>query len=167
MGNASNTRTSNFFLSMCYSKDISLRKSLLGYIRNIRKEVKAYRQGKHNANKKDYPRVAAACKMHNNIGKGYSRSCAKRLQRKRPQLHRIVIKRLSSLGLGEPIKVVKEKDKKPIFIGTCAEDMAATELLIKEGVNIKFPTIENFTQPLRVRTGQKINMCNVCKNVFK
>ena len=52
------------------------------------------------------------------------------------------------------------------FWGSCAEDMAATDIM-KKNHSHKIPLGNAFGEARRVRTGQSIPMCETCKNIFK
>lgn len=141
----------------------------LQYMLDIRKVVEDGKDWKDQQRLwKDYPCVASVCSRNFRIGKGYSKNCAKVLKAKRPkQLNQQVANRITNYISSITVKNGKDEYGRKIYNGTCAEDMAATDLLNQENGKFGIPTSANFTQPQRVRSGEYIDMCIVCQNVFK
>jgi hypothetical protein len=112
-----------------------------------------------------YPCVAVLCEQKGVYGYGYSRDCHPLLKEKRP---------LNAVEINNKIATLKVKIKKVFpnhlygkyFWGSCAEDMAATDIM-KKNHSHKIPLGNAFGEARRVRTGQSIPMCETCKNIFK
>lgn len=135
------------------------------WIRDLRKKVLIYvRQGKRDPSKYDYPGVAVICEENGFYGYGYSRKCHERLQRVRPQNHKVIADKIKKLKGKHDAK--PNNQLKKYFWGSCAEDMAATCIMNRLGTKV-LPLSKSFSKPRRVRTGIHIPMCETCKALFK
>lgn len=154
--------------NISYNKDIFLSSYQLQYMLDIRKDVELGKDWKDQEQLwKDYPCVASVCSRNFRIGKGYSKNCSKALKARRPKLAHPIDNKIKNYINSITVKNGQDPHGNKIFKGTCAEDMAATDLLNQENGKFGIPTSVNFTQPQRVRSGEYIDMCIVCQNVFK
>ena len=118
--------------------------------------------------KKDYAAVAVACE-YNSASRayreyGHSSKCHSSIQKKVifvPPLYTA----LTKFG-----KVPTVNCKIKLFVGTCAEDFAANEVMCKYSNynHGNYPKLKDlvFTEPIRMRTFQQKDFCNVCKAIF-
>lgn len=143
-----------------------LRKRTFRYIHLIRECVKlALDLQEMDKEYRAYPCVAAVCEDGGIYGYGYSRACHPLLQAKRHINATVIEKAIAILKIN--IKNVTSNHLfGKYFWGSCAEDMAATDLINKSGKQI-IPFKREFGKPKRVRTGKSIPMCATCNAIFK
>lgn len=137
------------------------------YIHDLIVIVRFVREGK-KIRKNDLPNVAVGCLSGTIMGFGHSRKCIKELQVKSDFVDKIECA-LKNFGNPPEVKVVNGEN---IYIGTCAEDAAANEVL-KKFAKRKPQDIQPelgeliFSMPTRPRTLEYIHMCSVCKQIFQ
>lgn len=150
-----------------YNDNINLIKVQWQYMQELRDIVETGKDPLKQFRKiYDYPNVTSVC-QRNIIGKGYSSACKNSLKSKRPPLNNLVKDEITKLGHGDPVQVVKDENgKAEYYLGTCAEDMAATELIDNSKMS-SLPLKSEFVHPLRTRTGEEIDMCSVCDKIFR
>ena len=115
----------------------------------------------------DYPSVAIACEYGQHKAYGHSLKCHKSI--KRPV--RYVQPLFQSLRVfGNPPEVKKNLATGNLtFIGTCAEDSAANQVMITTNIATgHYPLLKQlvFTQPVRARNFQRRKFCDVCNAIF-
>lgn len=143
--------------------------TLSNYRQQVINDVIQYRINHHthwskSADEKDYPKVITGCEYYNVREAGRSKRGRCYTQRS-IQLHPLVFK---------PIADIAPSWKIPFSVaglhyGTCAEDDAATKVLYSLDRNgIPLPSVKNlvFAQPIRPRTLESVNCCEVCEHVF-
>lgn len=118
-----------------------------------------------SADEKDYPKVITGCEYSNvkEAGRSERGRC---YTSRTTQLHPLVFR---------PIAAIVPSWKRIPFsedgfhFGTCAEDDAATKVLYSLDANgISLPSVKDliFAQPIRPRTLEPVNCCDVCEHVF-
>lgn len=116
---------------------------------------------------KDYPSVAIACEYGQHKAYGHSQKCHESI--KNPVKYvRPLFQSLSVFG-NPPIAKINPATGKLIFIGTCAEDSAANQVMITTNIATgHYPQLKHlvFTQPVRARNFQRRKFCNVCNAIF-
>lgn len=141
-----------------------------GFRQQVINDVIQYRIAHHtswskSADEKDYPKVITGCEYSNVREAGRSergRCCTPRS----PQLHPLVLNPIISIApdwKGIPYS------KGKMHYGTCAEDDAATKVLYDFERNRKsLPYVKDlvFAQPIRPRTLETVDCCEVCEHVF-
>lgn len=113
----------------------------------------------------DYPKVAIACEYGGHQAYGHSLKCHSSVS--------APVKYVKPLyqalkAFGEP-PMVKHVHGSVRFIGTCAEDSAANQVMIENNMATgHFPKLTNlaFTKPIRSRTCQRRDFCDVCQAIF-
>lgn len=114
----------------------------------------------------DYPKVSIACEFSNHRAYGHSYKCHSSIKKKVT----FVIPLQKALSFyGNPPTVKKDPvSGKVLFVGTCAEDFAANEVLEKSLTSRMYPKLNSlvFTEPIRTRTRQRMKFCDVCKAIF-
>ena len=115
----------------------------------------------------DYPRVAIACEYGHDKAYGHSLKCHKSI--KSPVKYvRPLCQALSTFGTPPEVKR-NLKTGKLTFIGTCAEDSAANQVMISTNISTgHYPPLKQlvFTNPVRARNYQRRRFCDVCKAIF-
>lgn len=115
----------------------------------------------------DYPKVAIACEYGKFKAYGHSLKCHSSI--KAPVKY---VKPLyDALNVfGTPPEVKRNPvDGRLTFIGTCAEDSAANQVMITNKIATgHYPNLKLlvFTNPVRTRTFQRRKFCFVCKAIF-
>ncbi len=115
----------------------------------------------------DYPKVAIACEYGNHHAFGHSLKCHSCIREPVNYVHPL----LQALRVyGEPPKAGKDAvTGKIIYIGTCAEDSAANQVMEKVHMSTgHYPSLKSlvFTKPVRARNYQRRNFCDVCYAIF-
>ena len=113
----------------------------------------------------DYPKVAIACEYGGHQAFGHSLKCHKSIK----QNVNYVTPLRDALGVYGVPPEVKIISGKIIFVGTCAEDSAANQVMEAcYSQHYSYPKLKNliFTQPRRPRTYQRRKFCDVCKAIF-
>lgn len=141
---------------------------LQNYIKDIIIEVDTYcmSTGK-KAKYTFYPAVAIGCEYGHYKSCGRSKKSEIKALVRKISLHPILFTALKKATNVEPEQVIKGYP--PIFVGTCAEDHAANEILLKMGGKGRITSLNEikFTKPRRPRTFEKRKMCQTCKLVFQ
>ena len=119
----------------------------------------------------DYPAMVVGCQYNSHDACGRSLSVPKYIAKKihRDELHTAVVSSLRSVKPGEKIPghYVDSHTQRVRFLGTCAEDDAASQVLRGLGVANGFKLNNlGFTKAIRPRTGSKKSYCATCKQVF-
>ncbi len=113
----------------------------------------------------DYPKISIACEYGPHRAFGHSSKCHASIRANTNYVPPL----LNSLKrFGNPPEV-KIKGSSLLFIGTCAEDSAANQVLEKCFVrNNRYPFLKDlvFTHPIRTRTHERKRFCDVCRAVF-
>ncbi len=115
----------------------------------------------------DYPKVAIACEYGKHRAYGHSLRCHSSI--KAPVKY---VKPLYNAltALGTPPEVKKDLAMgKVLYVGTCAEDSAANQVMIDNNVATgHYPRVKDltFTHPVRPRNFQRRAFCDVCKTIF-
>lgn len=115
----------------------------------------------------DYPRVAIACEYGHHKAYGHSLKCHSSIKASVNYVHPLY-QALSAFGNPPEVKIVPATGK-VIFIGTCAEDSAANQVLINNNTATgHYPPLKQlvFTKPVRARNYQRKKFCDVCKAIF-
>lgn len=118
-----------------------------------------------SADEKDYPKVITGCEYANvrEAGRSERGRC---YTSRSAQLHPLVF---------NPIAAMVPSWKRISFseggfhFGTCAEDDAATKVLYSLNANgTPLPSVKDlvFAQPIRPRTLETVDCCEVCEHVF-
>lgn len=115
----------------------------------------------------DYPRVAIACEYSNHQAYGHSLKCHSSINAPVNYVQPL----LQALRVyGEPPKSWKEvATGNTLYIGTCAEDSAANQVMEKTHISTgHYPRMKSlvFTKPVRARNYQRRNFCGVCNAIF-
>lgn len=151
------------------------RKRLKQYKRQIIGEAKRARlSGNDKPGKNDYPAVIVACEDDSRkiIDTGRSRSTGCKFGGVRSDnLHPAILRVLKFLYPTITPPVVKSSPQNKeytIYIGTCAEDDAASKVLKHGHVKSSCYNLQklHFTQPVRPASGQDIDPCITCQKVF-
>ena len=115
----------------------------------------------------DYPQVAIACEYNKYRAFGHSLKCHSSI--KAPVKYvRPLFNALSAFGTPPEVKRNLGKGK-VLFVGTCAEDSSANQVMIRNNVATgHYPKLKDlvFTEPVRSRTFQRRKFCDVCKAIF-
>ena len=114
----------------------------------------------------DYPKVAIACEYGKQHAYGHSLKCHSSV--KAPVGYvKPLLQELSKYGTPPSVKF--DSNGKPVFVGTCAEDSAANQVMIKNHIaSGHYPKLKNlvFTRPVRARNYQRLDFCDVCNAIF-
>lgn len=115
----------------------------------------------------DYPRVAIACEYSNHQAYGHSLKCHSSIQTPVNYVHPL----LQALRVfGEPpIPMRDAATGKTLYIGSCAEDSAANQVMEKTHISTgHYPRLKSlvFTKPVRARNYQRRDFCDVCNAIF-
>ena len=115
----------------------------------------------------DYPKVSIACEYGQHKAYGHSLKCHSSV--KEPVKYvRPLYQALSAYGTPPEVKV-NYTTGKVTYIGTCAEDSAANQVMKASNVSTgHYPRMKDlkFTNPVRTRTFQRRKFCDVCKAIF-
>lgn len=115
----------------------------------------------------DYPKVSIACEYGQHKSYGHSLKCHSSVKTS--------VKYVKPLyqalrAFGTPPEVKRNLAAGRVtYIGTCAEDSAANQVMIANNVSTGyFPRMKDlvFTEPVRVRNFQRRKFCDVCKAIF-
>lgn len=115
----------------------------------------------------DYPKVSIACEYGQHKAYGHSLKCHSSI--KTPVKY---VKPLyqALIAFGTPPEVKRNlATGKVTYIGTCAEDSAANQVMITCNISTgHYPRMKDliFTNPVRTRTFQRRKFCDVCKAIF-
>ncbi len=122
-------------------------------------------QWSKSADEKDYPKVITGCEYAD--VKEAGRSERGRCYTSRSKyLHPLVLNPISVRAHSWKSIPYSEAG---MHYGTCAEDDASTKVLYElENKKIPLPCVKNlvFTQPIRPRTQQPVDCCEICEFVF-
>lgn len=115
----------------------------------------------------DYPKVSIACEYGRHKAYGHSLKCHSSI--KTPVKYvKPLCQALNAFGIPPEIKRNLTSGK-ITYIGTCAEDSAANQVMITSNISAgHFPRMKDliFTNPVRTRTFQRRKFCDVCKAIF-
>lgn len=115
----------------------------------------------------DYPKVVIACEYGQHKAFGHNLDCHSCI--KAPVKYvRPLYKALSTFGT-PPDRKRNPATGKQIYIGTCAEDFAANQVMIATNIaTTHYPALKHlvFTQPVRPRNYQRRKFCDVYKAIF-
>jgi len=115
----------------------------------------------------DYPKVSIACEYGRHKAYGHSLKCHSSI--KTPVKYvKPLYQALTAFGTPPEVKRNLATGK-VTYIGTCAEDSAANQVII--AINIStghYPRMKDlkFTNPVRTRNFQCKKFCDVCKAIF-
>ncbi len=115
----------------------------------------------------DYPKVAIACEYCNYKAYGHSLKCHSSIKAPVKYVRPLHVA-LSAYG-NPPAVRFDPVTGKPTYIGTCAEDSAANQVMDKTNLATgHYPRIKDlvFTEPVRARNYQRRKYCDVCKAIF-
>lgn len=115
----------------------------------------------------DYPKVSIACEYGQHKAYGHSLKCHSSIKKSVKYVKPLY----QALGAyGTPPEVKRNlATGKVTYIGTCAEDSAANQVMMANNVSIgHYPRMKDlvFTEPVRVRNYQRRKFCDVCKAIF-
>ena len=115
----------------------------------------------------DYPKVVIACEYGQHKAFGHNLDCRSSI--KAPVKYvRPLYQALCTFGT-PPDRKWNPATGKQIFIGTCAEDSAANQVMIATNIaTAHYPALKRlvFSQPVRPRNYQRRKFCDVCKAIF-
>ena len=141
-----------------------------GFRQQVINDVIQYRIDHHtywskSADEKDYPKVITGCEYSNvrEAGRSERGRC---YTSRSTQLHPLVFKPIAAIV---PFRERIPFSEGRMHYGTCAEDDAATKVLFElEGNGMPLPSVKDlvFAQPIRPRTLESVDCCEVCEHVF-
>lgn len=117
-----------------------------------------------SADEKDYPKVITGCEYGNKYAHG--RSKRGRCGGARVNvLHSTIVSQLRQIAPNAIIPSTVVVGDQRLYIGSCAEDDAATKVLNMVTNNIPTNSL-TFVYPFRPRTQEPVDCCDVCKQIF-
>lgn len=114
---------------------------------------------------KDYPRVSIACEYGEHRAFGHSKKCHKSI---REEITYVPPLKHALQRFHEP-PFCGDINGRPLFVGTCAEDFSSNKVLSScKEIDNAYPNLNElvFTFPVRPRTYQCRNFCDVCNAIF-
>lgn len=161
-------------MAITKSESASLRRKLYKYIVEIRNAVKEVRKNGKKFDIHDYPAIVVGCEYDIIEECGRSNKAHKRFKERIPcsePLNVRVLKALKKIRSDVKIPGIfkDEASGETRFLGTCAEDDAATKVLNRiDNTRQGNPLLQHlkFTEAKRPRTGSRKPYCKTCKQLF-